>query len=472
MTKRITAVLAFIVSLVPAAFAQVDFDRGNADLKAALSAMDVPQVSAPAEQKGWFGNNDPKPQPVKEWTVMVYMNGKNDLEAAGFLDLDEMERIGSSDQVNILAEWGRMSGQEGDINGVDGDWTGSRRYLVAKDMTREKIRSKAVQKFSTVDMGDWKHLVDFAQWGMKNYPAKRYTLIVWNHGSGWKTSKTAITKGISYDFETKNHISTPELGEAMKAIGKVDILGFDACLMQMPEVAWEVKDHADFIVGSEQTIPGLGMPYDYMLGHLYIEGKAAEPEHFARMMVEGYSAFYSSQKKSTTLSILRTSEFPAFAGVFNAWTDSMLAFEKKGEIKRQYMLARKYDDEDSKDLYDFAKRVEALDQNGPLGASSREVMAALKDKLVIKSNAYLGVYEQDKESHGLAVYLPGKGYDAKYDQLAWAGASRWDEFLKEMQGVSVPGLEFMNGCTDPGPGASLQALMAYIDCLTAAIGKP
>ena len=104
MNKRVIAAFTFLVSLVPAAFAQVDFDRGAGDLKAALSGIDTPQVSAPALEKGWFGNNDSKPQPVKEWTVMVYMNGKNDLEAAGFLDLDEMERVGSSDQVNILAE--------------------------------------------------------------------------------------------------------------------------------------------------------------------------------------------------------------------------------------------------------------------------------------------------------------------------------------------------------------------------------
>ena len=51
-------------------------------------------------------------------------------------------------------------------------------------------------------------------------------------------------------------------------MGKVDVLAFDACLMQMAEVAYEVKDLADYVVGSEETEPGPGYPYDPFLAGL------------------------------------------------------------------------------------------------------------------------------------------------------------------------------------------------------------
>src|SRR3989339_1466776 len=116
-----------------------------------------------------------------------------------------------------------------------------------------------------VDMGDYKRVVDFVAWAKTNYPAKRYMLIIWNHGSGWMDPKGS-PKGISFDDETGNYIRTPQIGLILKEAGKVDILAFDACLMQMAEVAYEVKDNAQVIVGSEETVPGLGYPYGLFLG--------------------------------------------------------------------------------------------------------------------------------------------------------------------------------------------------------------
>ncbi len=459
MTK-LTAAFAFIVSLFPAAYAQVDFDRGTGDLKTALSGIDVPQVSAPAMQKGWFSHEDPKPQAPKEWTVLVYMNGKNDLEVAGLYNLNKMEMVGSNASLNIVTETGRMNGQQNDVS-FDGNWTGSRRFYITQDTNEEKVKSKAVQKFDSVDMGDWKHLVDFAKWGMKNYPARHYALIVWNHGSGWVTTKGFVNKGISYDFETKNHISTPELGAAMKEIGKVDILAYDACLMQMAELLYEVRDYADYVVGSEETVPGTGFPYDTIL-RSFAAGTGTS-EELAAGMVSGYEGFYSSKGKKVTLSAVRMSALGDFMTAFDAWTEALLASDKKPQIKAKAYSAAEYADKDNKDLYDFARL--AAEADPLLAEKGRAVQEALTGRLIIGNMAYKEGYGRDEASHGLAVYLPAKGYNEKYDQLAWSRDSRWDDFLKELKGVTAPGLEFMNNCTDPGPGASIQQLLAYTDCL-------
>lgn len=451
-----------LASPVPALETGLDFDRGAGGIKAALSEIETPPVPVPAAQKGWFSNNGSAQTP-KEWTVMVYMNGKNDLEIAGLYNLNKMELVGSDNSINIITETGRMNGQAGDVH-MDGDWTGSRRYYIVSDSNENKVRSKVKQSFDSVDMGDWKHLVDFAKWGMKNYPAKHYALIVWNHGSGWVTSKGMfVNKGISYDFETKNHISTPELGAAMREIGKVDILAYDACLMQMAELLYEVKDYADYVVGSEETVPGLGFPYDTMLRPFK---SAKSSEELAAQMVRAYELFYYAAKFKVTLSAVRMAALPEFLAAFNAWTDALLASDRKPQIKRGFYYVGAYEEKDNKDLYDFARLAAEADPDGAVAATGRAMKDILTGRLIIGNMAYKGNAGRDEASHGLAIYLPGTGYNEKYGQLAWARDTRWDDFLKEMKGVTAPGFEFMNVCTDPRPTSSMSALMLYMTCLS------
>ena len=475
MTRLITASFAFMFSLIPAVSAQVDFDRAAGNIKAAISDSDVPQVSAPASEKGGRLSGDRAeltPQAPKEWTVMVYINGKNNLEEAGLYNVNKMELVGSNASLNIVTEEGRMNGQEGDVH-MDGDWTGSRRLYITQDSDEEKVQSRVIQSFDKVDMGDYKHLVDFANWAKTNYPAKHYALIVWNHGSGWLTSKgPAANKGISYDDETKNHISTPELGEAMKEIGKVDILAYDACLMQMAEVLYEVKDYADYVVGSEETVPGQGFPYDTVLAAF--DGSKSS-EELAVGMVGAYGAFYSDKGEKVTLSAVRMSALDDFMAAFNSWTGALIASGKKAEIKGEAYSAGAYAYADNKDLYDFARLAAKADPQGPVAEKGRAMMDILSGRLVINNIAYQEVSGRDRTSNGLAIYLPAKDYNNKYDQLAWARDTRWDEFVKEMTGVSAPAAEpeavteSLGGCIEPGPSAGSEQIMAYRECLENAV---
>ena len=49
------------------------------------------------------------------------------------------------------------------------------------------------------------------------------------------------------------------LAEAQALAGKrIDLLGMDACLMSMFEVAYQVKDQASYLVGSQEVEPMAG----------------------------------------------------------------------------------------------------------------------------------------------------------------------------------------------------------------------
>ncbi len=461
MKKAILLLMVSLALSIPALAA----GRGRAfeTLRARSGSPTDPAIPAPVPAKGAFGWIQPQaqaispvlPQPLKEWTVLVYVNGKNDLEVAGLYNLNKMELTGSGDSLNIVTEIGRMNGQDNDVH-FDGDWTGSRRYYVTLDTDEMTRSSPELQSFANVDMGDWRHLVDFARWGMENFPARHYALIIWNHGSGWITSKDTVpaemTKGISYDYETKNHISTPELGAALRAIGKVDILAYDACLMQMAELLYEVKGHADYVVGSEETVPGFGFPYDGFLPEFAAAQKS--PEQLAAAMVRAYAGFYGSRKDKVTISAVRMSALPEFMDAFNNWTDALLGSDLKPRLKLKIFRTSHYAYDDNRDLYDFAARTAKADP--ALAGRAENLMTVLRDRLLIDAAT---VNLPAGHSNGLAVYLPFKGYNRRYDQLAWAGATRWDEFLKIMKDVPA------GSCVDPGPGADMTQTYHYMECI-------
>ncbi len=215
---RKTAISALAALMVPACGWSVDFDgsgANKANLTEQLSQIEIAQPSAAvaAQDKGildWlFGKKEPA-----EWTIMVFSNAKNDLERYLLMDINEMELVGSTKKMNIVVETGRMAGYDSS----DGDWQGVRRYLITKDSDMKKMGSTLVQEMGMTDMGDYKNLAAFGKWAKQAYPAKKYMLIVSNHGSGWEKGKkrSIVNKGISYDEQSGNHINTPQLGQALR----------------------------------------------------------------------------------------------------------------------------------------------------------------------------------------------------------------------------------------------------------------
>ena len=208
-----------------------------------------------------------------EWTYMIYMAGENSLSHAGDDDLKEMREVGSSSDVNILVQFDR------------GGNVGTNRYYIQKGGIDEKIESLG----GKIDSGDPETLKGFIDWSSDNYPANRYALILWDHGSGWEPSEidkkareletknwsfrevvslsnklyktffsTTIDKifdldtprlrAIFIDEGSGHSIDTIELGKvlahAKEKIGKpLDILGMDACLMSNLEVAYQAENH-------------------------------------------------------------------------------------------------------------------------------------------------------------------------------------------------------------------------------------
>jgi len=416
MKNKMSGALAalLLVSSAYAADGVVSFDQKGSlaqivsQVKAANPGADI--VPLP-------GN----PKVAKEWTVMVFVNAKNNLEAFGIKDVNEMEMIGSDDNINIVAELGRIKGYSSD----DGDWTGSRRYLVQKDADPTKITSPIVMEILKSDMGSWEYMADFAKWAMELYPAKHYALIVWNHGSGWKKDLTFADRGISYDDETGAHISTPQLRQAMEKIGKTDILGMDACLMQMAEVVYEIRNSVDYIVASEETEPGDGYTYNTWLGPLTAKPGMTGAE-LGTTMVDSYTDHYQSIGQSGTQSLVKAASLGKLIPLVDAWTDAVIAANDIEIAKKAKNDVQDFFYASNKDLYHYVKLVSEATANPEVSAKGKELMNFLQTDLIMHNRATGTGYVN---AFGLAIYLP-VSYAPAYDTLMWTNESKWDDFQK------------------------------------------
>ncbi len=197
-----------------------------------------------------------------KWTVMVYMAGDNNLDLAALRDISEMARVGSSKEVSILVQLDR---------GID---FLTRRFYITEGGGYQK---DVVESFEETNSGDPKILEDFILWTVERYPANHYLLILWNHGGGWweeESEKSKVkskrlrrsgalfkrylpftldhspfanSRSIAFDDTSRDFLDNKELKGVLSRISgkfgkKIDILGMDACLMQMIEVAYELKD--------------------------------------------------------------------------------------------------------------------------------------------------------------------------------------------------------------------------------------
>jgi len=293
----------------------------------------------------------------KKWTVMVFLNAANNLEPFGIEDLNEMEKIGSSREVNVVVELARYYSKLKSppaSNAYFANPLAERPRVFYYGLDNEPgvsddddVRIRSVLKFkgSKTDAGRPESLADFARWAIDHYPADHYALVIWNHGAGWS--------GVSYDDNTRHGMDLPEVRTALEQIcsalgdGRhVDVLDFDACLMATLEVGYELKDTVDFLVASQAVEPGDGMPYDDYLKWL-VTYPSAPPVSFAKAMVESYVRSYAPKGSQVegdnsnffeTKSAVRLSRVEDMRQAVNQVAELLLARPKLlGEVTEQVM---------------------------------------------------------------------------------------------------------------------------------------
>lgn len=224
----------------------------------------------------------------KKTTLLIYMAADNDLFPYALMDLKEMEAgskealIGSTGALDVVAE----IDTPGDL--------GRYRIHVTSDQQDQPLQLQLkIEDFKDKDLSvvnspkqalpetsesPKAQLEQFLNWGIKNYPAENYLVVIWGHGAGWGE------KGIARDDSPNlTWLSVPEVAAVLDSVnkgilkdqkGRIDLYASDACSMQSVEVATEMGETARYISGSSQLQNFLGLPYRQILHEINSENFA------------------------------------------------------------------------------------------------------------------------------------------------------------------------------------------------------
>ncbi len=406
----------------------------------------------------------------KKWTFMVYMAGDNSLSSAGDRDLTEMRAVGSTADVNVVAEFDN----EGD--------RGTNRYLIRRGGANEQKVS-----LGETDSGDPKVLMDFVGWAAQNYPAERYALILWNHGGGWEpsemeriarsvrsrdhnaseaTERSATPLGrlffrssleaifkrrspkeraICSDDGSGHSLDTVELGRVLaqvrKTLGKpLDILGMDACLMSNLEVVYQARPYTKYVVASEESEPNEGWPYDRVFKKL-AEAPQLPTAELAAYIVKAYVKSYKDRnyKGAVSQTAIDLAKVKLLTGPLDQLASCVAKAMPKAarEVWNAQRKSAHFWYNTLWDISQFCEELEKETTNKDMRKAAQDVRAALQPGagrfVVAESHAGPGV----ERCGGVSIYLlpPLNDISKYYQALKFAKAHRWLTMLQAYHGA-------------------------------------
>ncbi|HCC70788.1 MAG TPA: hypothetical protein DEQ09_06520 [Bacteroidales bacterium] len=362
---------------------------------------------------------------IAEWTVMVYMGVDNNREGPGWDDLAEMESIGSSDKVNFVVQFDPR-----------GDGSTYRYYLegASHGWLFPYFSDDIVATLPETNMSLGVSLSGFVNWATDNYSAENYMLILYDHGDGWRNN----SRGTLVDDTSGSVIMTnAAIADALSYTEKIDILGFDGCVMQMIETAYALGNNIDLIyppdymIGSETFEYGDGWPYDIIFGDIKAWPEL-NPADFCLKIVNAYVSW--GGLSNVNLSVLKLNEYIDDAPtIINAFSTALLNSNYQSEIASARFSAQRFtsvltgNDPMIKDLYHFAQIINA---NVPdCQTESQEVMDFVSN--IVLYHDFSGI--ELENSHGLSIYLPDtpSDYNMDYFGIPFDQDTIWSDFLSQ-----------------------------------------
>lgn len=199
----------------------------------------------------------------KEWTVIMYLNGSNELAIEMENTFKQLCKINKSN-VNIVIQLSKapidlVRTIRQDDSSYAEDWTGTRRYSIING------KLEIVQSNEYINMADYRNLYDFIKWAANKFPAKRYMVSISGHGFIVASLSDLCGKEpyIMGMYEMCTAINN------LKNIIDIDILILDICNMNTIELIYELGKEKVNVVKYIMTYinngPLEGMDYNYII---------------------------------------------------------------------------------------------------------------------------------------------------------------------------------------------------------------
>lgn len=411
------------------------------------------------------------PEVDAKWTMLVYLDGDNNLESDALDDLKEMEEIGSKNGVNVVVLMDTLTL----IGGTHWYFLGEGNTHVDMDAGFHHCDCELVTGTECpgeLNMGDGPTLTYFVERATAFAPAENYMLVLWDHGGGWY--------GVCWDdssemFPGSGRVDRLTIDEAANALydaglgpdgEKLSIIGFDACLMSMVEIAYENRDLADYMLASVTSIPNAGWDYTPILENLTTDPDMGAVD-LGYVVVDSYVEYYSMCNGNglkgmnwAGLSLLDLSKIPDLAlgpegdGGLNALAEALMPYTTnysyRGDIISALQsltpLVQTYGQQFA--FIDIGVFLSLLGEKIPaLGNITSDVSALLEPAVLYVRYVSGEMSGPTINTNGLTVYFPVAYYFTyedysfeTYEESEAAGAlpyygldfcsdTQWDEFI-------------------------------------------
>lgn len=372
-------------------------------------------------------------------TLMVYMCG-TDLESQHGMasaDLSEMAAATYGDNVNVIVYTGgcrqwQTSGISNSTNQIYKVTGGKLKRLVENDGAKV--------------MTDPATLSAFIKWAAKNFPASRYELIFWDHGGG-------SVNGYGYDEKNarKGSMNLAGINKALDNGGvKFDFIGFDACLMATAETALMLNKHADYMIASEETEPGIGWYYTNWLTALGSNTSLPTLE-IGKNIVDDFVAQCDRRCRGqkTTLSVIDLAEFantvPKPLSTFSKSISKLISAKNYQTVSDARYTTREFAASSKIDQIDLVDLCEKLGTS-----EGKELSKALRGAV-----KYNKTSSSMTNAYGVSIYFPyqkASYVDTMCDTYEEIGMDDdYAQCIREFASLEVSGQAAAGGTSSPIP---------------------
>ncbi len=349
------------------------------------------------------------------WGIYVYMCGSN-LESEGAAatdDINEMLNASLPADSNIVIQAGGAT--QWNMEGIDPN------YL--QRLVYDGNSFGVVDSQKQANMGAQKTLEDFLTFCRTNYPADNEMVIFWNHGG-------ASIGGACYDeLYDDDHLTLNEIDGAFTNVyGKerIEVVGFDCCLMATVDTAELLRNHAKMLVASEELEPGNGWYYSDWLIDLAIDptiSNAKLGKSICDSFIKGCEMYGTDSE--ATLSAIDLTQINLVTGAVNAMGAELLSSATDNpdiiaDFGRAARASENYGgNNDSSGYFDMVDLGDLLDHSKSVFPTSIDYARYALNRAVVY-NVH-GYYRS--ESTGLSVFYPYDKTEANQQRFEAVTAS-------------------------------------------------
>jgi hypothetical protein len=337
----------------------------------------------------------------RKWTFIVYMAADNDLESAAIADFNELEAVNyGAAPISILVLLDRHNGYDM----TNDNWSDTRLFEIKSDPNglTPIIRSPSIDcpelglfkntktELNTADPMVLARLIDFAK---RVYPAEQYALFIWGHGTGWRGGTNndflpSPNKAVAFDDADGQYMSLPSFGRAVAGKG-LSVIAFDTCYGALLEVAYQIRNDAKLLVGSEGEIMSTGWDYSVLFGE-FLSKQGLSTSDLGNAIQNQFSKQYTSFNNAAISQIQLpqiNNLFLRFNDFSGAVAEAMTVEQARNAVLNQILhnvesyFFTSFPSDMYIDIFDFTKKTTAIRESITSNHDQQEAISEAAIKL-------------------------------------------------------------------------------------------